>query len=134
MKRTDIVKQYFYILIAVVFSTSCALAESESVSAKKLKTVTLQLKWLHQFQFAGYYAAIEKGYYADAGLHVILKEGRPGLNYSDEVVSGRADYAIDMPIILLERNMGKPVVALAAIFQHSAEALIARKDSGISSP
>ena len=42
--------------------------------------IILQLKWLHQFQFAGYYAAIEKKYYKDAGLDVILKEGRPGVS------------------------------------------------------
>lgn len=95
--------------------------------------VILQLKWLHQFQFAGYYAAIEKEYYKDAGLDVILKEGRPGVSYTDEVISGNANYGIDMPSLLLERQKGKTIVVLAVIFQHSPEILIARKDSGITS-
>lgn len=96
--------------------------------------LVLQLKWKHQFQFAGYYAAIEKGFYKEAGLEVILKEGKPGMSFADEVVSGNADYGIDMPILLLERYKGKPVVVLAAILQHSPEIIIVRKDSGIISP
>jgi len=118
----------------LIWFISSISADADSTSEQKLQTVTLQLKWLHQFQFAGYYAALEKAYYQDAGLNVIIKEGKPGLNYADEVVSQNADYGVDMPVLLLERNKGKPVVVLAAIFQHSAEALIARKDSGIYSP
>jgi len=109
-------------------------ANASPPSRQNLQTVTLQLKWLHQFQFAGYYAAIEKGYYKDAGLNVILKEGTPGLINADEVLSKNADYGVDMPVLLIDRNEGKPIVVLAAIFQHSPEALIARKDSGITSP
>ena len=101
--------------------------------AKNLTKVTLQLKWFHQFQFAGYYAAIEKGFYRDSSLDVILKEGRPGINNTDELIAGRADFGIDMPVILIERNKGKPIIVLAAILQHSPEVLIARKDSEISS-
>ncbi len=103
-------------------------------SASSPERVTLQLKWRHQFQFAGYYAAIEKGFYRDAGLDVVVKEGQPGMNLAEEVVSGRADYGIDMPELLIERDKGKPVVVLAAIFQHSPEILIAMADSGIQSP
>ena len=103
-------------------------------SGKSLEKITLQLKWSHQFQFAGYYAAIEKGYYRDAGLEVDLKEGKPGVNIAEEVVSGRADFGVDMPGLLLERQKGLPIVILATIFQHSPEILIARKDSGIESP
>lgn len=95
--------------------------------------IILQLKWKHQFQFAGFYAAHEKGYYRDSGLDVFIQEGKPGLKPTDEVVSGRADYGIDSPSLLLERHKGKPVVVLAAILQHSAEALVALKDSGIAS-
>ena len=96
--------------------------------------LVLQLKWKHQFQFAGYYAAIEKGFYKKVGLEVILKEEKPGMSFADEVVSGNANYGIDMPILLLERYKGKPVVVLAAILQHSSEIIIVRKDSGIISP
>ncbi len=99
-----------------------------------IEKVTLQLKWLHQFQFAGYYAAIEKGYYKDAGLNVVLKEGQPGMQFTNKVVAGMTEYGIEMPSLLLEREHKKPVVVLAAIFQHSPEAIFVRKDSGMSNP
>lgn len=98
------------------------------------ETVSLQLKWSHQFQFAGYYAAIEKGFYREEGLHVNLREGLPLTNLVDEVISGTADFGVDNTSLLIERDRGKRVVVLAAIFQHSPQALIARKDSGILSP
>ncbi|GBE00825.1 blue-light-activated protein [bacterium BMS3Bbin06] len=106
----------------------------EAANNQPLETVVMQLKWRHQFQFAGYYAAIEKGYYRQAGLEVILKEWKPGMIVADEVVSGRADFGVDMPVLLLERQRGNPVVVLAAIFQHSPEVLVAKKDSGIVTP
>ena len=98
------------------------------------ETVTLQLKWKHQFQFAGYYAAIKKGYYLEEGLDVILKEGTPGGNEVEDVVRGRANFAVGMSDILLSRFLGEPVVLLANIFQHSPVTLITTKISGDSSP
>ena len=98
------------------------------------ETVSLQLKWSHQFQFAGYYAAIEKGFYREEGLDVILREGLPATNLINEVTSGNADFGVDNTSLLIERDRGKSVVVLAAIFQHSPQVLIARKDSGIVSP
>ncbi len=122
------------LICLIVWFISSIPAGASATSEQNLQTVTLQLKWLHQFQFAGYYAALEKGYYQEAGLNVIFKEGKPGLIYADEVLSKNADYGIDMPVLLIDRNKGKHIVVLAAIFQHSPEALIARKDSGITSP
>ena len=63
--------------------------------------VTLQLKWTHNFQFAGYYAALEKGYYRDAGLEVRIEEARPGLDVVGQVVSGRADFGVGNSALLL---------------------------------
>ncbi len=103
---------------------------SESNAAEH---VTLQLKWKHQFQFAGYYAAVEKGYYQKNGLNVTLVEGRPGQNEIDDVISGQANFGVGMADILLSRLKGKPVVVLANIFQHSPSVLLAMKSSGISS-
>lgn len=94
-------------------------------------TVSVQLKWRHQFQFAGYYAAIEKGFYREAGLEVKLLEGGPGMYFAEEVVSGRALYGVADPSLLIERANGKPVVVLAAVFQHSPEVLVVRRDSGV---
>ncbi len=93
-----------------------------------LDKVSLQLRWLHQFQFAGYYMAKEKGFYRDAGLEVEIRESRPGLDTVEEVVGGRADFGVGLSSLLVLRHQGKPVVLLANIFQHSAMALAMRQD------
>ncbi len=99
-----------------------------------MEKVTLQLSWFHQFQFAGYYAAGHRGYYRQAGLDVTFKQARVGMAVTDEVVSGRAEYGIGVTSLLLDRSAGKPVVVLAALFQHSPLILLSRADAGIASP
>ncbi len=99
-----------------------------------LQKVRLQLKWHHQFQFAGYYAAIEKGYFRNEGLEVELIEGHPGINPVDEILAGRADFVIDSPAVLIQRQQGKPIVAIAAIFQHSPTVIITRADRHLDTP
>jgi diguanylate cyclase (GGDEF)-like protein/PAS domain S-box-containing protein len=84
-----------------------------------LDAVSLQLKWTHAFQFAGYYAALEQGYYRDAGLDVALKEADSEINPVNEVLEGRSQYGVGTSSLLLERAAGKPVVALAVVFQQS---------------
>ncbi len=96
-----------------------------------LQKVTLQLKWKHQFQFAGYYAAIEKGFYKEAGLEVELKEAQSGIEPASEVFKGNADFGITTADILILRSEGYKGVLLASIFQHSAQILIAARSSGI---
>ena len=95
-----------------------------------LTHVTLQLKWKHQFQFAGYYAAIAQGYYRAAGLDVKLVEGSPDHDPTEEVLAGHADYGVGNSDLLLFRSHGRPVVVLADIFQHSPLILVARAASG----
>lgn len=99
-----------------------------------LDPVRLQLKWHHQFQFAGYYAAVEKGFYADAGLDVTLLEGNPSIVYTDAVVSGAAEYGVNNTDLLIDRHRGKNVVVLGVIFQHSPNVLMAVKGRGLSVP
>jgi ABC-type nitrate/sulfonate/bicarbonate transport system substrate-binding protein len=96
--------------------------------------VTLQLKWRHQFQFAGFYAAIDQGYYQQEGLQVTIRERHPGINVLNEVVTGRADYGVGGIGLLAEYAGGSPVRALAAIFQHDALVLVSKAQSGIISP
>ena len=93
--------------------------------------VDLQLKWQHQFQFAGYYAAQEQGYYRDAGLEVAIHEAGPGIDAVQEVVSGRAQFGVGSSALLLSRQQGLPVVVLAAVFQHSPFILMAKAGTGI---
>ncbi|HNX75798.1 MAG TPA: ABC transporter substrate-binding protein [Candidatus Rifleibacterium sp.] len=103
------------------------------VSGSEPEKINLQLKWKHQFQFAGYYAAIEKGFYHNAGFAVNLIEAPETGEPAFEVIEGRAEYGVTGPDILLQRAKGLPVVALAVIFQHSPLVLLARKESGINS-
>ena len=109
-------------------------ADRQSSQDRNLDHVVLQLKWYHQFQFAGYYAALEQGYYADAGLDVEILEGKPEYTSADAVLDGRADYGVSGPEVLFNYLSGEPLVALAAIFQHSPTVLLVLEESGIKSP
>lgn len=93
-----------------------------------LEAVTLQLKWSHAFQFAGYYAAIEKGFYREAGLAVSLLEAHPGTSVLASVRNGRAQYGVGTSSLLLDRAAGHPVVVLAVVFQHSPQVLLMRQN------
>ena len=119
---SPMIKSIGFLVIAVwaIFAVSPAYAT---------ETVTLQLKWLHQFQFAGYYAAKAKGYYREAGLEVNFIEAKPGKAVIDSVIGGEALYGVDVSRLLLARAEGKPVVALGVIFQHSPYILVTRQDS-----
>jgi diguanylate cyclase (GGDEF)-like protein/PAS domain S-box-containing protein len=95
---------------------------------------TLKLKWFHQFQFAGYYAAVEKGYYRDEGLEIELQELGVSDSVVDDVLAGRSDFGITGSSLILRRFAGDPVVMLAAIFQSSPLALMTMAKDNIKSP
>lgn len=105
-----------------------------SAQSPRLDNVTLQLRWFHQFQFAGYYAAKAKGYYEEAGLNVRIVERDLRLNPVDEVLAGKADFGVTNSEILSHRLKGKPVVVLASIFQHSPLVLIVKDGSRVVTP
>lgn len=96
-----------------------------------LEKVVLQLKWTHQFQFSGYYAAIEQGYYRDAGLEVEVREALPEQDTALEVTKGHADFGVGTSNLILLRAQGEPVVVLGVIYQHSPFVLISTEASGI---
>ena len=122
--------------LITILSLALTMSLSAKPIAKKtpLTPITVQLKWKHQFQFAGFYAAVEKGYYQDAGFEVTLKEASPQTVPVEEVLSGRADYGIANSELMLYRLNGEPVTAIAAIIQHSPIVLISLKSSNILSP
>src|SRR4029077_2084071 len=68
-----------------------------------LDQVSLQLKWKHQFQFAGYYAALEKGFYRDAGMDVEIREGGPDVDNAKAVAASQADFGVCTSSVLLDR-------------------------------
>lgn len=105
----------------------------QAAAERALDPLTLQLKWSHAFQFAGYYAARELGYYREAGLDVHIEEAAPGVDSLKEVLDGKAQYGVGTSSLLLARRGGHPVVALAVIFQHSPLVLIARQRDGAQS-
>ncbi len=95
-----------------------------SANLYALESVTLQLKWKHQFQFAGYYMAKELGIYESAGLDVTIIEAQPGMKPIEEVLQGKADFGVGTSDLVRYRAEGHPVVVLGVIFQHSPTALL----------
>ena len=121
----------FYIALALAFVIISSALAQPAAPNNAVESVTLQLKWKHQFQFAGYYAAIEKGFYRDAGLNVILREAESSEGSVNSVLADDAQYGVASSELVVMRAEGKPVVALAPIFQHSPLILLVLADSGI---
>ena len=128
MRYTGII--LIYILSFFLQSALNLQAQGKSDRAQVVK---LQLKWKHQFQFAGYYAAIEKGFYEEAGIHIEFLLPNGHTNPIDVVDKGKADFGITGAGILLSRSKNKKVVVLASIFQHSPFVFLVPQNSDISS-
>ena len=102
--------------------------------AQAADEVTLQLKWVTQAQFAGYYVALDKGFYEEEGLDVTIKPGGPDIAPTQELAGGGADVTVDwMPSALSAREKGLPMVNIAQPFKSSGMMLTCRKDAGIAS-
>ena len=125
-----IVRQTAAALFAVVLFS---LAPLFLQPAHALEKVTLQLKWLHHYQFAGYYAALHKGFYRDAGLEVTILEGNPNMEVERFVAEGRAEFGVGTSALLLHRARGLDLVILAQIFQHSPSTFLTPRKTGIRS-
>ena len=118
-------------LLWIAGLSACAPRESK----KTLDEVTVQLKWVHQAQFAGFYWAQEKGYYAQENLKVRFREGGQGIDSAQPVISGEADFGVITPEdVLIKRSQGAPLTAIAAIYRRSAVVFVALADSGIIRP
>ena len=106
-----------------------------SGAASAADELTLQLKWVTQGQFAGYYVAKDKGFYDEEGLDVTIKPGGPDIAPPQVIAGGGADVIIDwMPSALASREKGVPLVNIAQPFKKSGMMLTCRKDTGITSP
>jgi class 3 adenylate cyclase/ABC-type nitrate/sulfonate/bicarbonate transport system substrate-binding protein len=115
----------------LVMAACLLLLASDPAAA--LDQVSMQLKWKHQFQFAGYYAALEQGFYRDAGLDITIREGGPGIEVAETVASGKADFGVCSASVLREWAMGRRLVVLAAIFQHSPAVILVARRADITS-
>ena len=119
-------------ILAAICSTMLIALSFNTQAGDKF---TLQTKWVTQAQFAGYYVALEKGYYDDEGLDVTIKSGGPDIAPPQVMAGGGADILIEwMPAALASREKGLNLVNIAQPFKSSGMMLTCRKDSGISSP
>ena len=104
-------------------------------AAQAADKVTLQLKWVTQAQFAGYYVAKDKGFYKDAGLDVTIKAGGPDIAPEQVIAGGGADVIVDwMPAALAAREKGVGLVNIAQPYKKSGMELTCRAETGIKSP
>ena len=120
--------------LLVTFISFNAYPKADPILAMSPYEVNLQLKWKHQFQFAGYYAAQAKGYFQEKGLKVNIIESAKGNLASDIVSKGQAQFGVSDSELLLDYANGKPVVLLGSIFQHSPYILLSLDESKIYTP
>lgn len=114
---------YLIVLVSVLLLGKMAFANPSA----SLTPVTVQINWHHQFQFAGFYAAIAKGYYRDAGLDVTIKPWQPGINIREEVVSGRATFGTSYSSVIADFIKGHPIKAVMTSFQYSPMVLLSQE-------
>src|SRR5215470_8612019 len=125
-------KRWLLAIMAVLLAVTIRPDQGASQAADK---VTLQLKWVTQAQFAGYYAAKAKGHYAAEKLDVTIRPGGPDIVPEQVVAGGGASFGIDwLPSLLSARDQGVPLVNIGQVFAHSGMREIAFKSSGIKGP
>jgi len=128
----------FFILCIIIFLTFSVLLVNKSQDKKhssNLRKVSVRLKWLDQAQFSGHYVADSMGYYKENGLDVKVNPGGPNISPIQMVVTGTDDFGITSGNqIILAREQGVPVVAIAVIFQKSPISIVSLKDKNIESP
>lgn len=108
----------FILLIFITFSFS-----------NEKSNITLQLSWLNQFQFAGYYIAKEKGFYKEVGLDVNIKEFNQKIDLANVIKEKKADFAIGRSSIIINKINGDDIVAIAAIYQDSPLMLLTTNET-----
>ena len=119
-------------ITTLILAASMGMVSTMTLAADE---VTLQLKWVTQAQFAGYFVAKDKGFYKDEGLDVTIKPGGPDVAPPQVIAGGGADVVIDwMPSALASREKGLALVNIAQPFKRSGMMLTCRKDSGVKAP
>lgn len=126
-------RKWVALLVAVTAIASLAVAGLAAAGSGQSKTkVTVQMKWVTQAQFAGYYAAKAKGYYDKAGLDVTIKVGGPDIIPEQVVLGKQAEFGVDwLPSLLATRDKGGDIVNIAQIYARSGTTEVAWRDSGI---
>ncbi len=118
--------------LAAASLAACSPTEPSASGSASADALTVRLKWLHQSQFAGFYAADQRGFYSDANLNVDLEPGGPDASAIQLVASGAEQFGVaGADQILIARGQGVDLVAVAAIYRATPFVLITREDSGI---
>lgn len=116
--------------VVALFISGLSLA----IAQESLEPISVKLKWKHQFQFAGLYAAIEKGFYEEAGFEVTLIEHDGRSDLFEPVINGDAEFGMADASLVIKRLQGAPVVVVTTLFQHSPLVMLTLKENGIRSP
>ena len=118
-----------------VFGSVAALGLGLAPAAWAMDDITLQLKWVTQAQFAGYYVALENGYYEEEGLNVTIRPGGPDIAPPQVIAGGGADVIVEwMPAALAARESGLDLVNIAQPFKRSGMMLTCLAETGVASP
>src|SRR5581483_8143863 len=126
-------KRWMVVGVLAAAITAVAVTASTASAARKLTNISIQLQWVPQAQFAGYYAAQDLGYYKAAGLNVKLLNGGPQIVPGQVVASGRAQFGVDwLTALLAARDTGTQLVDIAQVFSRSGMTELTWKSSGIS--
>ncbi|MBL8049733.1 MAG: ABC transporter substrate-binding protein [Anaerolineales bacterium] len=123
------------VFVGLAMITAIILTACGSAAAKPADKVTVQLSWFHGVEYAGFYTAVEKGYYAEENIEVVLNAGGPELNPLDEVANGNSQFGIGSGdgLILAKAN-GQNFVSVATIFRENPLAITSLKSDSIQKP
>jgi len=134
--KFDLISRLTFLLFALFMMMGCGTQPADSQVTLPASNVSLQLEWVHQAEFAGYYVANQEGLYSANGLEVKMISGGPTVNPIDKVALKEVDFAIiSNPIDLLKaRQAGQHVVAVAALFQRDANVWISLAEKNITTP
>jgi ABC-type nitrate/sulfonate/bicarbonate transport system substrate-binding protein len=118
-------------MIVAIILSACG----SNASTAPADTVTVQLSWFHGVEYAGFYTAVEKGYYAEENINVVLNAGGPEINPLDEVANGNAQFGIGQgDSLILAKANGQNFVSVATIFRENPLAITSLKIDAIQKP
>ena len=134
MKRyTRLIPLTALLVVAAVVLAACP--QPTPAAPAEMTPIKLQLQWVTQSQFAGYYAAVDKGFYKDEGLDVTILVGAVDIVPQQVLASGQSEFAVSwVPKALVSREEGAKIVNIAQVFQRSGTLEVSWKDSGITKP
>ena len=134
MKYTKFTTTLLAIIISLTLLSGCA-SQPETPETPELEPVSLQLQWITQAQFAGYYVALDKGWYLEEGIDLTISPGGPDIIPANSIVSGTADFGTGLLAdVIVTIQQGQPLTSILQVQQSNGLLLIAKQSSGIETP